>query len=451
MSKDNNPKELEIFALATDPIYIGTGGYTIGCVDNTIVRDPITNIPKIPGSSLAGTWRYYTVLEIISNWKKLIDKLSSKKEELKEKLKELIDSFDWIDGESKNKIKNKIDSLNFDDIDLSTPRNFIVNIIFIIGLKFENHDSKEIKSKKYEKQRELFEIILNQLKEGENKDYFSFEGNRFLQITCAGQDNVPQEELSNAPFATDRDGKTGHCGHCIVCKGFGFSKKDISWQGQIFFSDLNIIFFPVFTIRGTKWITTRKAIEEIELKDIENTEEQQNRNSENLYFVFEKLAEDETDGHINLGWLYLPYKFENNENLKNKIQKILKNLQFQVNLSLKDIIVVPEDIFSHIVNSNLEVRTSVSIDPITGAAKEGALFTSEAIPRGTIFYGNIRIFDKKVFEEFESKLKPLPDKDELCNALKDSRHYYESLGIGGMTTRGFGRLEIESPDWDKEG
>jgi hypothetical protein len=37
-------KELRIFALATDPIYIGTGGYTIGRVDNTIVRDPTTNV-----------------------------------------------------------------------------------------------------------------------------------------------------------------------------------------------------------------------------------------------------------------------------------------------------------------------------------------------------------------------------------------------------------------------
>ncbi|HSH34811.1 RAMP superfamily CRISPR-associated protein, partial [Schnuerera sp.] len=60
---------MKIYAMAQDPIYIGTGGFTIGRVDNTIVRDPITNIPKIPGTSVAGTWRYYMALTIHSCFK----------------------------------------------------------------------------------------------------------------------------------------------------------------------------------------------------------------------------------------------------------------------------------------------------------------------------------------------------------------------------------------------
>ncbi len=62
-------KEIRITAISRDPIYIGTGGFTIGRVDNTIVRDPITRIPKIPGTSLAGTWRYYMALTIHSYFK----------------------------------------------------------------------------------------------------------------------------------------------------------------------------------------------------------------------------------------------------------------------------------------------------------------------------------------------------------------------------------------------
>jgi len=30
----------------------------------------------------------------------------------------------------------------------------------------------------------------------------------------------------------------------------------------------------------------------------------------------------------------------------------------------------------------------------------------------------------------------------VFDALDDTKYYYETLGIGGMTTRGFGRLKI---------
>ncbi|RME07324.1 MAG: type III-B CRISPR module RAMP protein Cmr4, partial [Bacteroidetes bacterium] len=42
-----------------DPVHIGTGGYRLGRVDNSIVREPGTRIPKIPGTSLHGAIRSY--------------------------------------------------------------------------------------------------------------------------------------------------------------------------------------------------------------------------------------------------------------------------------------------------------------------------------------------------------------------------------------------------------
>jgi len=347
-----------IFALTTDPVYIGTGGYTIGRVDNTIVRDPITKIPKIPGSSLAGVWRYYTVLEIFSKIKDEYKDIANRKND--------------------NTYKNIKEIFNNDN-----------NPTWITN----------------------------------------YENNKYIKLKCAGQDDEPNKTLEES-----REGKTGHCGHCLVCKGFGFSKKDISWQGMLYFSDLNILFFPVFTRFGTKWITTDEILN---LYINGEKTKADNTNNTEICIVLEKIEEGKEDGYINLGWIHLHY-------VVNKKSINLSEIKFDnFELSLRDIVIVPESLFSQIVNSNLEVRTSVSIDPITGAAKERALFTSEAIPRGTILYGNIRIFNKNSFIGIDNKLAPLPDSKTLKDALESSKHFFETLGIGGMTTRGFGRIKIK--------
>jgi len=336
-----------IYSIATDPIYIGTGGYTIGRVDNTIVRDPITKIPKIPGSSVAGTWRYFVALEAHKYFAN--------------------DEYRINRSSRKNKIMEEI---------------------------FNPNSPDWIKKHK---------------------------GNKYIAIKCAGQDEEPQKTVDES-----KNMDTGHCGHCIVCKAFGYSKKDKSWQGMLFFSDLNILFFPVYTRFGVKWISSERILKEAGLL---------NKNSEELtreiVFVQEKIKEEKEKGYINLGWLNLPYKIEK---LNIDLDKV-KSKDFE--LKPQDVIVVSDSLISQIINSNLEVRTSVSIDPITGAAKEGALFTSEAIPRGTVFYGEIRVFDRNNLNN-----ENLPSKECIWQALENTKHYYETLGIGGMTTRGFGRMKI---------
>jgi CRISPR-associated protein Cmr4 len=55
-------KKMRVIALALDPVHVGAGGGRIGRVDLTIVRDPVTRVPKIPGSSLAGVYRTYVAM-----------------------------------------------------------------------------------------------------------------------------------------------------------------------------------------------------------------------------------------------------------------------------------------------------------------------------------------------------------------------------------------------------
>ena len=142
--------------------------------------------------------------------------------------------------------------------------------------------------------------------------------------------------------------------------------------------------------------------------------------------------------------------------------------------AMKDhIAIVSNAMFSRIVNDNLEVRTSVAIDPATGAAESGALFTYETIPRATFLMmevvedyfektfpnntfieeklTNPKLEDKKrqELEEAQKKLKDLKfDSKELkekwifpINVVETGLEQITLLGVGGMGTRGFGRVK----------
>lgn len=50
-------KQHSLYLFALDPTHIGAGGYRLGRVDNTILRDAATGLPKIPGSSINGAVR----------------------------------------------------------------------------------------------------------------------------------------------------------------------------------------------------------------------------------------------------------------------------------------------------------------------------------------------------------------------------------------------------------
>src|SRR6266568_5862220 len=60
---DKDPFTPECFYFMTlDPVHIGAGGYRLGRVDMTIAREPGTQLPKIPGTSLAGAARSYAAI-----------------------------------------------------------------------------------------------------------------------------------------------------------------------------------------------------------------------------------------------------------------------------------------------------------------------------------------------------------------------------------------------------
>ncbi len=309
------------YAIALDPIHIGTGGYRIGRVDNTIAREPATGIPKIPGTTIEGVCRSYAFL----------------------------------------------------------------------------------------KARE----------DGHN-----------IELACAK--GKPKGEEENQP-----------CGKCAICVTFGFSRKDKSMQAMALFSDARILFFPVATMIGPVWVTCPMVLKDAEIKEIKGDSEGDIPKPEDDKFIVPEDCEiDPPEGKLNFGWLLLTQDKDNSKKTdtskwvyyENNKQEMLKDkIQDEI---LSRIVIVPDNLFSTIVNSNLEVRTSVAIDPERGAAEEGALFTYEAIPRGTVFWFDVVYQNPKHFglNDWETDL--------IIKTVEDGLRYFEYLGVGGMGSRGFGRMKV---------
>ena len=300
MTEQTRYKQQRYLLMTLDPIHPGAGGYRLGRVDNSIVREPGTRLPKIPGSSLHGAIRQYAAMQA-------------------------------------------------------------------------------------EKPQ------------------------------CAGQNACGQSD-------------------CPICYTFGYvkGKDQQAHAGVVSIYDARILLFPVHTLNGPYWVTTLNL-----LKDA----------------GFTNLPPEPEDGQVilthnakglkrlNLGWLLLDVRPSSGgeqtggEGLQPPAEWAKDDAWEHV---AKRLAIVSEALFPTIVNSNLEVRTSVAINPETGAAEDGALYTYEAIPRATFLTCEVVLDDYR--GKFEKTQRPKGWESPL-DAVKAGLNLMQHLGVGGMGTRGFGRLK----------
>lgn len=334
------PENHTFLALALDPIHIGMGGYRLGEVDLSILREPGTNLPKIPGSSLEGAARAFTAMSTQTG---------------------------------------------------AQP--------------------------KYRRAKPTFNPTTGQIE--------------------------PAPVASGpAPSCAGKGGSDGseHCGEidCPVCVTYGFSNgpQNRSFQGLAQFFDARIVFFPVHSLAGPVWITSAEILSEAGLKATFTTPK------DDQVCVAPELGSSLQRGGVNLGWLYLA--------IAAKDLKITGGLPDPLGAILKRLVLVPDRLFSQIVNSNLEVRTSVSIDPATGAAEDGALFTYEAMPRSTVLRFEVACLDPHYFsfpawKDNRISATPFPAAQTaawIAGNVQKGLELMRLLGVGGMNTRGFGRLQV---------
>ncbi|WP_230670671.1 type III-B CRISPR module RAMP protein Cmr4 [Methanosarcina mazei] len=314
--------------MALDPVHIGTGQTRIGRVDNTIVRETGTNIPKIPGTSLMGAARSYASL--------------------------------------------------------------------VYG-----------------------------------------------KPEAAGQHkNLKPEQMKDCPIV-----------YTFGTYSNGNNDAVAGQQGKINISDAQILFFPVYSMAGPVWVSTSEILESAGFEaEISGSSVIHGNSPDDTIYTSLNWKQDT----LNLGWLHL-----NKSKYKLTVKPPSETANKKEWESIKQrIVIVPIKLFSQIVNSNLEVRTSVAIDHETGAAENGALFTYEAIPRATWFWSDVVQDDynynnrkfppttNQFSDEGDNRGKqqlPKPWNSPL-DVVKSGFEVMEFLGVGGMTTRGFGRIKCIA-DW----
>lgn len=328
--------------LALDPVHVGAGGYRLGRVDNTIIREPATGLPKLPGTGLAGVARTYTAMAVQAENQSPGGKIFPFRKPL-------------LNGQG-------------------TP------------------------------------VIDAQGK-------FVFAPDKF--DSCAGKGGAKGEK---------------HCGreNCPVCMAFGFSKDNNSFQGLVIFSDAHILLFPVTSMQGPVWITSPTALRQFAgdcPQAMWDTLTYSDLRPEPDQIATVRVAQDD---RLNLGWLMF------------KNQKAEQPLRFSEKSPLTEeilrrTVLVSDDLFPQLVNDNLEVRTSVAIDPATGAADEGALYTYEALPRSTVLWFPVRYQEPAHFQPSSTKVQFT--REQLITEVEKGLGLMAVLGVGGKGSRGMGRLK----------
>jgi CRISPR-associated protein Cmr4 len=161
---------------------------------------------------------------------------------------------------------------------------------------------------------------------------------------------------------------------------------------------------------------------------------------------FKAINNNEHAQRLNFGWLMLS---QDDPKVEIDFRAFRDSDGFcsNCNVILGRVYLVSDKLFSHIVNDNLEVRTSVAINPATGAAEEGALYTYEAIPRATVMWFDV-VYNKPEYFKINGADNIRHGKSNgngwewLEANVRKGLTYLKDLGVGGMNTRGMGRMKV---------
>ena len=261
------------------------------------------------------------------------------------------------------------------------------------------------------------------------------------------QENLPYREAVNADGA--RHHLTGYQFLFALERRPEASEIEFHREKLFRVSDAEILWMPCMTLKGPKLITTvNRFCRVFGTVDFPEFAEDELLTHEDNLFNDGRLrgGKDNECDWLNLRNLKITanrQSWQRHSDLQRAIADKLPP-QWQENKTAGLLVFLAEEVFSHLLSKNVEIRTSVAIDPVTGAGADGALFTYESLPRGTTLY-----FEVAVCHLCAAPYQPplaggltQTGSDGVWEVLAKARPYFRWVGIGGMTSRGFGKCDI---------
>jgi CRISPR-associated protein Cmr4 len=219
-----------------------------------------------------------------------------------------------------------------------------------------------------------------------------------------------------------------HCGNCPICHGFGTLEKDEA-NRALFFRDALLLLFPLYSYsHGPIWITSQSRLDMLD--GMVRPASSAGDAKPEVYTSMPERSAIVLGRRISSSVGALTITFPKDSVLFRPLAAILGE---------KRLAMVDDGLFSKLVNENLEVRTSVAIDPFTGTAAPGALFRYEALPRASLLLGSVAVEDDSTkWPHTQEAGWETPEK-----VLDHGLAPLSVTGLGRMGSRGFGRVRCQ--------
>ena len=208
--------------------------------------------------------------------------------------------------------------------------------------------------------------------------------------------------------------------------------------GNLAFSDLRILLFPVKSLNGIFAYITSPAVLMRLAEDVQ-MENPSSYLKVNVKGDKRRLGDDEAfvafNHSVNLmdkdlvvleEFTFKAVDLDLNNELINWLMEAFDKLGINFDEIIKRLVILSDNAFNDFVQNYTEVQTHVKIDPSTGTVQSGALWTEEYLPAETFMYGII----------FEVRNNKSEDTDLTKDLLPDYLH------LGGDITTGKGFVRI---------